>query len=241
MTVDETLDLIASWQMARIRESEMIRKIIATNDIEFIKSFIENDDIRIEANIQPRRLVHLILATKDMEYVKTLIEDSQKMKKLGIDVMALIEETDVDYKKELALNAEKREKLGINIPNVRIIASTDDPKFIKGFIEDEQKRKNEKLGSLEIRYLLESTNDIEYIRNIVEDEEKIKELLLNEEDVMTLKKEFYLEEKPKKEIGLNDIGKKVFVGENAITGPEYAEGVKIIQNEIEKDRENKGR
>lgn len=91
MTVDETLNLIADWQMARVKENEMIKKIIATNDLEFIKSFIENDDIRIEANIQPRRLIRLILATKDIGYIKSLIEDSQKRKKLGVDVMTLIE------------------------------------------------------------------------------------------------------------------------------------------------------
>lgn len=59
------------------------------------------------------------------------------------------------------------------------IIETEDPEFIKIFIDDDKKRKEEKLGSAEIRYLLETTEDYDYIRKVLDDKEKTKELGLN--------------------------------------------------------------
>ena len=191
-----------------LTEEDLFKLLLSTNDSEYIKSIIEDENKRINIGLDINVLIYeevdaqiiedklsmlieLIKATNDPEYIKSIIEDEGKQWDLGLFMC-------------------EEKKYTSNI--IELIKATNDPEYIKSIIEDDDFRNYLGINNLEdITYLLIATNDYKYIKTVLK---SILEQTNNEEYLNYYLKSF---ERNKKNIKNNS---KLYLPKNMSFGIE---------------------
>ena len=176
-------------ELEKLPYLRIARIIENTEDAEYIKSIIEDDEKIERYKLNRYDIVDLIKATKDPEYIKSIIEDEEKVEKYNLtvnDIVFLIEETnDAEYIKSVIEDKEKREKYEIDRDSFcNLVFNLEDIDYIKSIIEDADKLEEYGLYSTDIIRLIRGVGNNNYTKVILE--KKFKNREFDKYDVINL-------------------------------------------------------
>ncbi len=147
-----------------IDPSDTVKKIIATNNIKYIKSCIVD---REKLGLGSSCITELIIATNDLRYIKNCIKNKNNLRLAPYHIKKLIIATNnVKFIKKYIRKYKKINLCSLYLSE--LILSTKDEKYINKCIE------NKKLDSFVITKLISEIKNVDYIKNCIEGKTNIK-------------------------------------------------------------------
>ena len=215
-----------------------VEKMIEALDTDYKKDLALSLQKRKKFRIECSNAI-IIASTGDPEFIRSFIEDPEKRRQIGtIKDFERYQELE-ESRKQTAEN----EKTLIGIFERRLANAQDEERRKKveqdyreglAFFRETHKPGRVVINSDNMRYLLEQllylTNDSGYLMGILNSNERIDELGLSDEDVQRLGDDLALENN----ISLTSVAQATFGGENPLRGEEYEQGVRVIEQGLDK-------